>query len=96
MVLILVLKRCVLQIFGLFMHSDEGMNVECFYQGTTDNRITLTKLPSSTGEPETVPSWPRDIRLVDESSVYFGRLQIKFREKWRGICANFQKYAILL
>ena len=64
-------------------------------QGTIENRITLTKLPSSVGEPEIVPSWPRDIRLVDESSVYFGRLQMKFREKWRGICANFQKYVIL-
>jgi len=52
----------------------------------------LTKLPSSAGVPDIVPSWPLDIRLVDESSVYFGRLQIKYREKWRGICANFQKY----
>jgi len=52
----------------------------------------LTKLPSSMGEPDVAPSWPEDIRLVDESSVYFGRLQIKYHEKWRGICANFQKY----
>jgi len=64
-------------------------------QGTVDNRIVLTKLPSSSGEPETVPSWPTDIRLVDESSVNFGRLQIKYNEKWRGICANFEKYVIL-
>jgi len=63
-----------------------------FCQGTTGNRIVLTKLPSSTGEPDVAPSWPEDIRLVDESSVYFGRLQIKYHEKWRGICANFQKY----
>jgi len=74
--------------FSLFMHYKEKM----FCQGTVSNRILLTKLPSSTGEPDVVPSWPTDIRLVDETSVYFGRLQIKYREKWRGICANFQKY----
>jgi len=49
-------------------------------------------MPSSTGKSEVVPSWPKDIRLVDESSVNFGRLQMNFREKWRGICANFEKY----
>lgn len=65
-------------------------------KGTVENRIVMTKLPSSADELETEPSWPTDIRLVDESSVYFGRLQIMYREKWRGICANFQKYVILL
>jgi hypothetical protein len=41
------------------------------------------------------PQWPDDIRLVDDRSVAYGRLQIKYHGKWRGVCANFVKYALI-
>lgn len=57
-------------------------------QGTPDRRIKFTKDP---GTGSALPKWPSDIRLVDERTVTRGRLQILYRGKWRGVCANFQK-----
>lgn len=63
---------------------------DCPWQGKPDDRVILTK-SAWESDGSQVPIWPSDIRLVDDFSVHLGRLQIKYREKWRGICANFQK-----
>ena len=61
----------------------------CCCQGEPNNRITFTK----TEPPAAVaPVWPSDIRLVDDFSVHVGRLQVMYKHKWRGICANHRKY----
>ena len=58
-------------------------------QGEPSNRITFTKVePAAT----VAPVWPSDIRLVDDFSVHVGRLQVMYKHKWRGICANHRKY----
>ena len=57
-------------------------------QGEPNNRITFTKAQFA---DSLAPVWPSDIRLVDDFSVHVGRLQVKYRQKWRGICANHRK-----
>lgn len=42
--------------------------------------------------PVEKPVWPSDIRLVDDRSVTYGRLQMLYHAKWRGICANSIKW----
>jgi len=59
-------------------------------QGEPNNRITFTK---SEPAAAVAPVWPSDIRLVDDFSVHVGRLQVMYKHKWRGICANHRKYA---
>lgn len=61
-------------------------------QGTPEKRIVFTKDPGTGTQP---PEWADDIRLVDEPTVTRGRLQIKYHGKWRGVCANFQKYVLI-
>lgn len=58
-------------------------------QGEPDKRITFTKAESA---DSAAPVWPSDIRLVDDFSVDVGRLQVMYKHKWRGICADHQKY----
>ena len=62
-------------------------------QGLPEDRITLTRVADPEVDP---PAWPSDIRLVDDQSVMYGRLQVHYKGHWRGVCANSQKSVILL
>ncbi|KAI0230770.1 hypothetical protein LSAT2_018882 [Lamellibrachia satsuma] len=58
-------------------------------EGLPDDRIIMTRMDA----PEFMTTaWPGDIRLVDDQSVMYGRLQILYRGRWRGICANSQNW----
>ena len=57
-----------------------------YLQGLPNERITFTK-----DTDNVVPKWPADIRLVDDRSVMYGRLQMLYKGKWRGVCANSEK-----
>ena len=63
------------------------------FQGLPEDRITLTRVAEPDVDP---PAWPSDIRLVDDQSVMYGRLQVHYKGHWRGVCANSQKLVMLL
>ncbi|XP_074661276.1 protein bark beetle-like [Tubulanus polymorphus] len=65
-----------------------AINGTLIARGTPENRIVFTKLQPAGSNF----GWPSDIRLVESFTVRQGRLQMFYKNRWRGVCTNYRNW----